>query len=657
MNAFNNGVVRSGQRMETLSKRVDKVSAATKKLGNASKDINKLNNSLKDTNRSAFDAKSGVDSLTKSVKRMAAAFLGVMTIGTILDSADTITAATNKLSTVYQMENPNATDAQTKSAVQGQMDNIFASAQRSRSGYNATMQNVGKMLINAGDTFEGNIDKAIAFNELMSKSYTIGGASDTEQETSMYQLIQALGSGTLAGDELRSVREGAQVAYKYIEEYAQKLLESEESLKDLASKGLITSDIVTDAILSNADAINEMFDKTQVTFEQTWVMMKNNFMKAFEPVLQKFTTLLNNEEFQTMLVAITSAFVGLADVVLDGLERMGNNWSKLTDFMRNHASLISDVIIPLMIGLITAMAIYGAVSVAAAIAANWQLFLIIGTIALIVGAILWLLGEFEWVAQMLGGLIGYLIAVIWNLIVGIVNFIYGVVVAVYNFIANIVNAVVTAFSSATDNIWMMFVGLGKAVLDLILDVAQSVAEILDAVFGSEWSSAIQSFQNNINDQLAREGYEETIVIEPITDTTLLDRVDEYEWGRAGIEIGGSIHEKLSGVEEWLNKSLDTGESPFSGNDWETTFKNALDGSDLGGNVGDIADAVELTAEDLLFLRELAEMETINRFTTAEIKVDMSNYNTINGENDLDGLVIKLSEKLEEEMHIVAEGNY
>ena len=142
------------------------------------------------------------------------------------------------------------------------------------------------------------------------------------------------------------------------------------------------------------------------------------------------------------------------------------------------------------------------------------------------------------------------------------------------------------------------------------------------------------------------------------DGQLLNRVSVEEWVDGGIDVGENIHDKLNGVQDWLGGTLATGENPLlKGNDWTTTIGKALDGSETGDNIGNIADSIELTKEDLEYLRELAEMEAINRFTTAEIKVDMSNYNTISGDNDLDGLVVKLSEKIEEEMHIVAEGTY
>lgn len=659
MDNFNKGIVTSGKRLETLSVKVNKLSTATKKLGNSVKDVNKLNTSIKNTKTSATTAKSGVDGLTQSVKRLATAFIGMVGIGKIVDTADTITGATNKLSTVYRMENTDASNAETKAVVQDQMDDIFASAQRSRSNYNATMHNVGKMLINAGDTFEGNLDKAIAFNELMAKSYTIGGATQKEQDSSMYQLIQALGSGTLAGDELRSVREGAQVAYKYIEEYAQELLNSEESLKDLASKGLITSDIVTDAILKNADAINSMFEDTQVTFEQTWTMMKNNFVKAFEPVFQKLTTLLNNEDFQNMLTSLTNAFVTMANIVLDVLGWIGEKWAWLNEHGTILRNLIIAGLIPAIVMLGAKALITGIQTAVAFMIANWQLMLIIAAVVLVIFAFL------QW-----GDIVGIICGAIVGFFVGLGVAFWDLILIIWNgikWIGNLFAGIGSWIAAVFSNTWNNIVGGWYACVEFVLKGIKWIVDALNKIPGvsfdtSGLSSRItdaahkkaEAFANKQDKSEAWDkGYSSFEYSELINPVEVGLKVGE---ATADVVSGASdkVNEWLAGVGDKLNAG---GNTPFGGNDWETTIGNALDGSGTGENIGNIADSIELTKEDLDYLRELAEMEAINRFTTAEIKVDMSNYNTINGENDLDGLVNKLSEKIEEEMHIVAEGTH
>ena len=668
MNNFNKGVVQTGRASKNLANKVTKLAGSARKfkkaiddIGASSKSIDKVNQSFKTTKNNALSAKTGVDSLTRSLKQLAAGYLGVLTVGTILDKADAITGATNKLSTVHRMENPNATDAETKAVVSGQMNDIFASAQRSRSNYNSTMHNVGKMLINAGDTFEGNLDKAIAFNELMSKTYTIGGASATEQETSMYQLIQALGAGVLAGDELRSVREGAQVAYKYIEEYAQGLYNTKTSLKDLASEGLITSEIVTNAILKNADAINTMFDDTQVTFEQTATLIKNNFLKAFEPVLQKLTTLLNNEDFQTMLGQLTSAFVVMANFMLNALGWIAEKWKQLTTVIENNKSLILGVLIPVIAFLIGYFIAMGVIAVISFIATNWVILLVIAAIVLLMVAFL------KW-GDIVGAVIGWIVGIIWGLLVTIYD-IGAIVINIVLFVVKIIAGAFMSLGALFNNIWADLQTGFYAVVEGVLRGVKWIVDALNKIPGVSIDTS--GLTTKINDAAkkkadawaSRQNYSEAwdSGYNSVDYLALFDPVKE------GVNAGTKTSDAVSNASKEVNAWLDDmggklgsgagGGDLFGGKDWGSVIGNALDGSDTGENIGDIADTIELTREDLEYLRELAEMEAINKFTTAEIKVDMSNYNTISGENDLDGLVNKLSEKLEEEMHIVAEGTY
>lgn len=77
--------------------------------------------------------------------------------------------------------------------------------------------------------------------------------------------------------------------------------------------------------------------------------------------------------------------------------------------------------------------------------------------------------------------------------------------------------------------------------------------------------------------------------------------------------------------------------------------------DIAGNTGSMAESMELSGEDLQYLRDIAEQEAINRFTTAEIKIEQTNHNQINSGMDLDGIVSGLDDALGEAIEIMTEG--
>ena len=160
--------------------------------------------------QSAKSTNSVFGAIGNKLKWLASTYLGVMGIKAVTGTSDIITSAENRLNNLAG-GNPEQT-AKT-------MDKIYSASQRARSGYTEMMANVSKTMTLAGDAFGGSIDNAIRFQEIMAKSYTIGGASAAEQASSMYQLVQALGSGILQGDELRSVREGAPIAYLTVTVY------------------------------------------------------------------------------------------------------------------------------------------------------------------------------------------------------------------------------------------------------------------------------------------------------------------------------------------------------------------------------------------------------------------------------------------------------
>lgn len=678
--------------IDRLSKKFNQINNAINKSANAS---TRIGNSLSNSCRQGGSA---VDGLTKKLGKLAKAYLGVMGARAAITTSDTITKAQNKFNYM------NGGDTQ---ATQETMDKIYVTAQKVRASYADMMSNVSKSMVLAGDAFQNNIDNAIKFQEIMSQAYTLGGASAAEQASSMYQMIQALGSGVLQGDELRSVREGAPLAYKAIEEFAQGVYKTKDSLKDLASEGMITSDLVVAAIMNMANGTNnleEAFNETSMTFEQAWDRIKNTAIKSFEPVLQMLNNLLNSDVGQGIINGIGYAIqivAGLLMWVFNLISTVYNfiveHWSVISKIILIIASAITIALLPALFAQIkfllwaafyyiylAGVAVGSAIRVAAAwLIANWQMALIILVIIAIVAAIIWLADSFEDACGMIVGVIMAAISVVWNLFVMLVTLIIQSAViplvtawdTFANFFGNLFNDPIAAIIHA-------FEGLAQSVLGILKTIANGI----DAIFGSNLSSAVSGWSKSLSgkaDSLAKK-YGNGTYKEKSNQTEKLNNLlsnlqtdfswstkdaynTGYEWGYEG---GQWISDKVGSIGDSLSNALNLGNLPTSSDynlDNGYDMDKALKGIDAANpnkdlkkikdNTGKMADSMELTQEDLSYLRKVAEMEWKKEFTTAEISVNMNNNNTINGETDLDGIVTKLTDKLYEELASVADGVY
>ena len=107
---------------------------------------------------------------------------------------------------------------------------------------------------------------------IVSKAFAVGGAAASEQAAGVLQLGQALGSGVLQGDELRSIRENAPVLAQAI---ADEFGTTISGLKDLGAQGKLTSERVLTAILKARQQIEAQFSKTSLTIEQSLTLVKN----------------------------------------------------------------------------------------------------------------------------------------------------------------------------------------------------------------------------------------------------------------------------------------------------------------------------------------------------------------------------------------------
>jgi hypothetical protein len=108
----------------------------------------------------------------------------------------------------------------------------------------------------------------------------------------------------------------------------------------------------------------------------------------------------------------------------------------------------------------------------------------------------------------------------------------------------------------------------------------------------------------------------------------------------------------AGITKGLESGMNLGVNGL-GNNNDYSYAGAI--SDIAGNTSKIVDSMELTEEDLSYLRDIAERDIINRYTTAEITIEQNNNNNISSEMDIDGVIGRLNDGLEETIAIAVEG--
>lgn len=669
-------------------------------LANLQRQIHNLGNGLRQTGNS-------VTFLIGRLKMLAGMYLGIMGMQNMIGASDAITSSENKFNYVNNGD---------LKETQQTLDKIYGASQRARTGYTDMMKNVGKSMTLAGKAFDNNMDNAIRFQEIMGKAYTIGGASAAEQSSSMYQMMQGLGSGILQGDELRSVREGASLAYVEIEKFAQGIYDTTESLKDMASEGMITSDIVANAILSAGDKIDKAFKNTKVTFAQMWVLFKNESTKAFEPFLQKLNAIANSDsmkyiatQIMNAIWVIGAAFSWLADKTQVLVDWIAANWNVIKWVILGVVIILVSALIYWMIWAIVAFTLpiikiilyigYLLLLVAYyAILISWQIIVAmwnvimwlvaLGPIGLVILAIvavimvLMLLGtSFIDICSVIVGAVFWVAATIWNIVVGIVNAVIQFLwtafvepwIGIVEWVLNVFNGGFNSFGDGVKNL------LGN-IISWFLSLGQVVTKIIDAIFGTNWTGGLNALKGKV---LAWGKNDKAITLSRDAPTVLnrVSATGAYNTGYNGVQnFGGKINDFASGIKDkvggfiggisdgisgGIGGALDkkVGLDPNGANlALDPSLADKLGTGDTGKNTGktakntgDMAATMELTEEDLKYLRQIAEMEAINKFTTAEVKLEVVNNNNIAKGLDANEIITKLSEQLRDELVIVANG--
>lgn len=622
-------------------------------------------------NRGLRSGASAADSMLGKVKNIVATLAAGVGVQKVLGLSDTLASGSARLSLI--VDDGGSVDALEQK--------IMASAQRSRASYLDTMQTVSKLGLQAGDAFSGN-DELIAFTELLNKNFVIGGASATEQAAAMYQLTQAMGSGRLQGDEYRSIIENAPMLAGAIEEYMRNVQGATGSMKDWAAEGLLTADVIKAAVFSSADQVERRFSQMPKTWGQIWTSMQNKALTVFDPILTRLNQVANSDRFETATTGIIAGLAAIAtvagtvlDLLIGGAAFVVDNWSWIE---------------PIVWGLVTAFVAYNAVAAitnginaaivfsekakaaAEMLAAGktfaltvaqqglnaalyacpitWIIVSIIALIALFYAAVA-AINHFAGTSVSATGIIAGAFAVagafIINMVLGLVNFVIGLGVELYNLIATFANFFANVFNDPVGAIINLFAGM----FDFILGIVQSAASLIDTVLGTDMSSAVEGFRNTVATKVEEIVGDQVEVMQKLDASDYqIQRIEYGDAWAAGNNFGKGIEDTVGGLFDFDLGAAGADTGGFS------LDQIAANTGSIADSTGSMADALDVSNEQLEYMRDIAEREAINRFTTAEVKIDMTGMtNRIDGNADLDGVLTTLTDGFAEALVTAAEG--
>ena len=619
-------------------------------------------------NRGLRNGASAADGMLGRVKSLVATLAAGAGIKAILGMSDKMTSTSARLS--FLVDDGGSVDALEQK--------IMASAQRSRAAYLDTASAIASMGANAGSAFSDN-DELIAFMEQVNKQFVIGGATAEGQSAAMLQLTQAMAAGALRGEELNSILENAPGIARAIESY---MGVAEGSIKQYAEQGLITSEVVKNALFSVADETNAKFESMPMTWAQVWTTMQNKALSIFDPILARINQVANSERFSTVTDGIISGLAGIAavagvvlDLLISGGALVVDNWSWISPIVWGlvAAFLAYNTVALITNGINGAMALAEGVKAAAlamstgatfaataaqyglnaallACPITWIVVLVIALVAAFYAAVA-AINHFAGTSLSATGLIMGAFAVagafLINLVLGVVNFVIGLGVELYNLIATFANFFANVFNDPVGAIINLFAGM----FDFILGIVESAASLIDTVLGTDMSSAVAGFRNTVATKVEEIVGDQVEVMEKLDASDYqIQRIEYGDAWAAGNDLGKGIEDAVGGLFDF---DLGTGEDYGAGFTMDDIANNAALTAE---NTGATADALTASNEELAYLRDIAEREAINRFTTAEVRIDMTGMtNRIEGNADLDGVISELTNGFTEALVTAAEG--
>lgn len=659
--------------------------------------------------------------LWTKIKSLAGAYMGLQAGKAVINTADQLTMTKARLDLIND-------GLQTTAQLE---DKIYQMAQRSRGGYLEAADAVAKLGQRTGNLFKSN-DETIAFTETLNKMFVIAGASQAEMSSATLQLTQALGSGVLRGEEFNAVFEAAPNVMQAVADYINQPI---GKLKELASDGKISAEVVKNALFAASKDVEEKFAKMPYTWAQVWQTIKNYTIKATRPILQAISDITRNRRFiafanevgniiskiagfvQNLMTILKPALAWIFDIVARIYNFINEHWSLIAPIVGTIAAAFILLKTPLMaIWLWTklctiatkvwtgAQAIFNAVMAMNPVGlVCLAIIVLIGLIYLVVAAINHWCGTTYSATGFIAGLFMALYASIYN------N-----VALLWNTFASFAEFLVNVFKHPAYATKKLFVDLAVSIIDCLIAMTKSCDEFATSFVNAMYEAInwVLDGWNWMVDKLGIVGEKmglgkaekltksvsitsdlanakadlEASVAEMPEDYWTAPRMDYkdigesymtgYNWGsdlatQTENFFSGKKFQELFGDD--LRSALENGMDKYGnpiGSDSLNDIGKALSGgagknpalddiakgvNGIGSDTSAINDKLDTSAEDLSFMRDLAEQRAISRHYYTDLNVTQNNNNNIRNGVDADGVIEKLRRGIFETLSASAEG--
>jgi tape measure domain-containing protein len=574
-------------------------SSTNKAINSIGKSTNTMNKKLDATGASSKKAESGLGKLLKSALSFENIKKGFSAIDQYINASNSLARVNDGLQSQVELQNK-----------------VNAAATRSFISYKdmaSAVSSIGKL-----DIFGSN-DEAIAFTELMQKSLKMEGSSQ-----SLGDISNAMSDNVIAGDEFTSLTGGAPIIKETLLSYTGK---SGEELKAMADQGLITAELLKNAMFTASSDINSKFAEQPKTFADIWTQIKDTAMNALNPLMELVSKIINSDEFQGALSIISSALGFVSQVA-----------TSLVNFIMDNG----DTILSLLIAV-------GAVllGVLAASAVSWfiaylPILLIIGAIMIVIHVLTQMGVSFQDILSFIGGIIGTFVAHVYNI------FAY-----LWNYIAAFVNFFANVFTDPIAAIKTLFYDLVVNVLGFIEKIAKGIETLINKIPGIEVD--LTSNITNLKDKFAEESANIKSEANFKEYVKTLDYMDYSEAASKGSEIGSNIYSTITDATGSITDGLVPDMSQFAAsNDLGTQSDPVVtEGTGSGGSV-----KVDMEDEDLSYLREMAERDYIANIATNTLAPNISvSFGDVHETADVNELFGRIQTILKEQIAIAPEGVY